>query len=295
MPSILKKCKIPLIFSVALFLIIVGEKRSEGFRTEKIVFSLDYDASFEINSVADSDLLNVKKILNQNFFYLGRGRQFFVFVSEDGNFVLKFLNHFNFSYPSLLKKISFFKPIDKIIKRKDSKYPLTFSSLKLAFEKLKDESGLVYINLNKGQKLKQKVHLINKSGVSLSIDLDSTFFVLQKKGSSFFSYFKKVAEKENKEELRRAIDSYLLLVMNRCQKNVADDDFNLRDNIGFYGDRPFIMDMGRLYLDRDLSKKDHLLKEIQRSTKILRRWLIENHPEEVFFLDTRIKVIFLHL
>jgi hypothetical protein len=278
-----------LIFFVAISLLILGEKRSDGFRTDKILFSLNYDPSYEITSLSNNDLIKIEEILNQNFFYLGRGRQFFVFESEDRKFVLKFLNHSNFSYPSLLKKISFFKPVRKVIKRKDFKYPLTFSSLKLSFENLKEEAGLVYLNLNKRQQLGMKVNIVNRSGVSLSIDLDSTFFVLQKKATPFFAYLKRAYEENGERGLEQAIDSYLLLIINRCQKNIADDDFNLGDNIGFYENKPFIMDTGRLYIDRDLSKKEHLACEIYRSTKLLRKYLVKNHPDELSFLDLQIK------
>lgn len=287
MSFILKTLKIILIGSVLSFAIFLAETRTDGFRTSKVIFNLDYDPSYEIQTITEQDISKARKIFEQNFIYLGRGRQYFVFESIDGKYVIKLLNHCNFSYPSILKNLSFIKPIDKIVKRKEGKYPLTFSSMKLSFEKLKHDSRLIYINLNKSKKLHKTINITNKSNVTFKIDLDKTIFILQKKVSPFFTSLEKIYENEKEKGLEEAIDEYLHFIASRCSKNIADDDPTIQDNMGFKNHIPVLIDTGRLYLSDHLQEKYCMTEEMIKSTKFLRRWLINNHPDQVSFLDKK--------
>lgn len=280
--------RLQLVF-VLIGVILLVELRTDGFRTPKIIAHFDLDSKFYITKESEKEREVAKKILEQNFTYLNRGRQFFVFESEDGNYVLKFLNQENFSYPTILKTISFIPYVEDIIKRKDQKYLLTFFSMKLSFEQLKKETAILYVNLHKNEKLNKTVKIINKFGVQFDLDLDSTFFVLQKKARPFFPSLEKIYKTKNAVGLEMMIDSYLNLVAQRCFKCVADDDFNIKNNIGLCGDNPMIMDNGRLYLDKSLEDKSCFRKELLRSTKKLREWLSQKYPEEEPFLDRKIK------
>lgn len=289
MSWILKVNRSLLIFFVALLCYFVAERRTDGFRTFKIISKLKVDDQFAIASIKEEDILEAKKIFEQNFIYLGRGRQYFVFQSSDGNYVIKFLNQNNFSYPPILNRLTFIKSIDKLVKRKEGKVPLTFGSMKLSFEKLKDEARLIYVNLSKERKINKSLKIINKYGATFFIDLDSTYFVLQKKVFPFFPTLERIYEREKEVGLQKAIDSYLKLISSRCIKNIADDDFNIKDNIGFEKDIPVIVDTGRLYYKDHLTKKDFMLAELNRSTKILKKWLMEYHIKQISFLEDKIK------
>lgn len=288
MSFILRILKITLIGSAACFSFYLAESRTDGFRTSKVMFHLDYDRIYEIDNLTEKDISKAQNIFEQNFIYLGRGRQYFVFESVDGKYVIKLLNINNFSYPSFLKKLSFIKPIDKIVKRKEGKYPLSFSSMKLSFEKLKHESKLIYINLDKSKKLHRILNVTNKCNGSFKIDLDKTIFILQRKVSPFFVALEKIYESEKEKGLEEAIDEYLNFITSRCKKNIADDDPTISDNMGFKNHIPVLIDTGRLYLDEHLQEKYCMTEEMLKSTKFLRKWLITHHPNQVSFLDKKI-------
>jgi hypothetical protein len=289
MSFILKTLKVLLIGTIAYLTVFLAETRTDGFRTSKVMFDLNFDPSFEIETITDKDLSKAQEIFRQNFIYLGRGRQYFVFESVDGKYVIKLLNHNNFSYPSILKRLSFIKPIDKIVKRKDHKYPLTFSSMKLSFENLKREAKLIYINLNKDIKLHKSIKISNKCGSSFIIDLDKTIFILQKKVSPFFTSLEKIYETEKEAGIQLALDEYLKFVTNRCVNNIADDDPTIQDNMGFKNHIPVLIDTGRLYVNEHLKEKYCMTEEMLKSTKFLRKWLSIKHPEQVSFLDHKIE------
>ena len=69
------------------------------------------------------------------------------------------------------------------LKKVDRRFALLkhdFDSYKIAYENLKDETGLIYLHLNKTDFLKQKMIIIDKIGIYHEIDLDSMEFLIQK-------------------------------------------------------------------------------------------------------------------
>lgn len=263
-----------LIISIAILLIFLSQIQTDGFRTDKIIFS-DLKSS---NGSFD--------IFSNKFFYLGRGRQYFVFESEDHKYVLKFLNKSNFTYPKILKWFYFLPFIKHIIDRKDHKKDLTFKSMQLSSKNLKDEAKLIFINTVPTRDF-PKVILQNKSKVDIKVNLNDTFFVLQRKCDPFFDTLNKMHE-INKDEFHKAIDSYLSLIGSRVLKNIADDDLNIETNIGFVEDEAMIIDTGRLYFDEKLKDQSYKKLEFLRSTKLLKKWLEKNYDDELIYLNQRL-------
>ena len=288
MSFFLKTLKTSVIISTAVLSVFLSETRTEGFRTSKIKLKNQAAIPFKIENIKEHDISKACDILNQNFTYLGRGRQYFVFESADEKYVIKFLNKDNFSCPPLLKKLSFIKPIDKIVKRKEKKYYLTFSSMKLSFENLKKESKLIFINLNKDIKLTKTLKIKNKCGSEFFIDLNNTIFILQKKITPFFTHLESIYEQEGQAGLEQALDEYLKFILFRCSLNIADDDVTVGDNMGFYKNKPVLIDNGRLYFDDSLQNRRPMIEEMLRSTKHLRKWLLINHPDQASFLNKKI-------
>ena len=265
------------ILAIAVFAWILIE--NDGFEPSKIAFDQP-SCSIDVSS---EDVSLAQEILSQKFHYLSSGRQCFVFESEDKDYVIKFLNKRNFIYSKILNKFSFVPKIKKIIQRKERKHLLTFLSMKLAYENLREETKIVYINLNENILLRQKIKAVNKCKAPFEIDVDKTVFILQKKVTPFFSYLKNT---DDNEKIKKAIDSYFNLVLSRCKKNIGDDDFNIIDNIGFYQGKAVIMDIGKLYFSESLDKKD----EILLSTKLLKQWLSQNKPELIPFFEEKLKM-----
>lgn len=266
-----------------IFFWFLAEIRTDGFRTSKIMF--DLPTEWRIHPLSKEENSEINNILSQSFTYLGRGRQCFVFESADQKYVLKFINYNNVSYPSFLKAF----PIGILknsLKRRDERYPLTFSSMVLAFENLQKETGLVYVHLD-DVKFKRKVLIKNKYGQALKVDLDKTCFILQKKAKPLFSSLEEFYLKEKEAGLKKAIDEFLNVVVARCKKNIADDDFNAEMNIGFYKEKALIIDTGKLYT-ADLQDKEIFKNELFYSTKFLKIWLEKHHQEALPYLEKKI-------
>jgi hypothetical protein len=66
---------------------------TEGFRISKIQNNTFENTEFQTLSFSQEEEKRAKEILSQPFTYLARGKQSFVFVSEDQKTVLKLLNN----------------------------------------------------------------------------------------------------------------------------------------------------------------------------------------------------------
>src|SRR5258706_12163985 len=79
--------------------------------------------SWELSPLSAQEKENIDKILTEPFSFLGSGGQCYAFVSKDEKYVLKFF------------------------KQKANPCPL-FNSCKIAYETLKEETGMLALHLN---------------------------------------------------------------------------------------------------------------------------------------------------
>lgn len=272
------------IFFLALFLGFLAESQTDGFRTDKIFVP---QAHFFERSEPSRPSEQIKEILDQKFIYLGRGRQCFVFESQDHKYVLKFLNKCNFRIPLFLKNLTFLPFIKHIVERKEKKREITRRSITLTYEKLKDESKILFMNLTPSGQL-PKIILKNRANIEFEIDLNRSFFILQQKALLFFEALNQF-NKDDPQGLQQGIDAYFDLVRSRISKRIADDDKNIATNIGFVGKEAILIDFGRLYFDENLKNSQDKKTELMRSTDMLRKWLTTRFSEKVAYLDEKIE------
>jgi hypothetical protein len=89
-----------LIAIIALILIGYGKyyiqkniRQNDGFALRDIQSILPFNPQYPPIELTDLDQKYLDEAINQNYTYLARGGQCFVFVSEDNNYVLKFFKH----------------------------------------------------------------------------------------------------------------------------------------------------------------------------------------------------------
>jgi hypothetical protein len=129
------------------------------FSLDKICSTFEPSRKWSIGELPEADSNQVCRILCQDFNYLGSGEECIAFLSSDGKYVLKFFRTRNLTPKTWLKFIPLpgleqykFKKIDKrMIRHRE-----LFTSYKLAYEDLKEETGLIYIHLNKTKNLHAK-------------------------------------------------------------------------------------------------------------------------------------------
>ncbi len=212
--------------------------------------------------------------IDQNYHFLGKGRQSFAFVSQDGKTVLKFFNKNYFQMPWY----SFALPNKEDEQKKRNLRKKYFSEGYAIAEKyLQEQTAILYVHYGKTQNL-PKVKVKDQANRIFTIDLNQVPFVLQRKGEPLFSSLQKIYEQEGKDAFISAIDQYLNLVNLRISLGIADGDHDIQHNYGFLDGKPFHLDPGRLYL-ADLSDQKTRLHEWWVGTHQLRKWLTINYPE----------------
>ena len=228
------------------------EVETDGFRISRISSFLK--SGPEITHEVRAEL---EPIFNQKFYYLGSGGQCWAFVSEDEHYVLKFF---------------------KFHRRKHPKLQQDFKSYQLAYDSLKNETGLVYLHLDKTESLGLIARVVDKIAIEHPIDLDTHAFLVQKKGVLVFDYIRSLMEQNKEEEARDALRQLSLLIKKRCQKGIGDEDPRLHRNIGFVGSTPIFIDTGRF--KEDPSRKDPAIyqKDLTKITYRLKEWLLKEYP-----------------
>lgn len=189
----------------------------------------------------------VISILQQPFYYLGKGRQFFVFESADHKWVLKFIK-----CQRLQKWSDQFFPDKKAQRAK--KVNDLFASIALAAGPLADLTGVLYAHIQKGKNFHMPVTLYN-GGFSHSLNIKEVPFVLQRKAE----HVRKVLEKEPSR-----FNELVLLFKTLADRGIVDiDDGSVtRNNIGFLPDRAIFVDIGTFRVDPNATNR--LSRDLQR-------------------------------
>lgn len=186
-------------------------------------------------------------ILNQRFSYLGKGGQCYAFVSEDGQYVIKFF-------------------------RKHRDLQKTFESVRLAYDRLKQETGLVYIHLGKNPKSMPSLQIVDKLQIAHTIDPNAYGWVLQRRAELVRPHLAFLMEAGKVEEAKQALSALFVLLKQISDLGVADGDANLAKNFGFLEEQPIEIDVGRFEASyRGCSR-------FEQSKEDLIHWLNAHYP-----------------
>lgn len=269
----MKKCLYFILF-VAVFCQAArfSKAKTDGFAMTKIGSDLVYDPKWDVSC---NNLKEVKKILNQPFTYLSKGVQTYVFASEDGKYVLKLLRH-DHMRPAPWVRLLPDRSAKPRIEKKQSKLNKDFTSYKIAYEELKDETGLVFLHLNKTDHLKQSLILIDKIGISHTLDLDQFEFLVQKRASLIYPTLSDLIEKGKIEEGKKALSTLVHLLEVRFEKQIFDKDSDLNTNFGFIENTAVQIDIGRF--KKNHPERRHKKEVILHTTDHLHQWLMVRSP-----------------
>lgn len=269
------------------------DRQTDGFSVARIHSDLPYDPRFDIAPLSVGDQKEIEAALSQQFHYLACGGQCFAFGSEDGKYVIKFFKHrirkpysyfMHIPLPAILDKLRQSK-LDKAL----LKLNRDFISYKLAYEELQEETGLVYIQLNKGGAFHRSVSIVDKIGIKHEIPLDGIEFVLQRQGELVHSYIDSLVKTGDLEKTREALHAMLNTIVSRCKKGFFDEDPRIHRNFGFVENKPIFIDVGRFVPDS--RRKDPVVyrADLVKITHRFRKWLLETHPEIVNILDEELR------
>ncbi|MDB2613539.1 hypothetical protein N9Y92_00075 [Chlamydiales bacterium] len=229
------------LFIIIVFLFVSGRLwfyLTDGFTISNISSELPSISSFEVKQSDYSPL-------NQKFTYLGKGCQSYVFLSNDGQYVLKFFK-FKHLTPPLW---TYFLPFGEgAIKKKEEKRNHLFNGCAIAFRHCMDECGLVAMHLVKEKVPFKEVDLIDKMGFHHTIDPSQYAFYIQRFGHSFLN---KITTSES-SDLKKIILDVICLMKKRSLKGVRDCDPALIQNLAIVDGAPIFIDLGQFIKDESI-------------------------------------------
>lgn len=259
--------------------------KTDGFAMSKITSEMMYHKEFETSPLSNEELDSIRSILDQPFHYLGKGVQCYAFVSADDKYVLKFFRMRRVLPSSWLIKMPLLESYkQEKIKSKFEDLSRDFISYKIAYELLKEQTGLVYIHLNKTDLLHQKITLFDKICVKHSIDLDSMEFLLQKKADLFYPAVEEMLSLGKKSEIKKYVKDLIHFLAYRSSLGIYDKDPDINTNFGICEGKTLQIDVGRYRPDPTRKDPSLYIDDIIRVTDNLRQWLQAQDPELSDFL-----------
>lgn len=256
---------------------------TDGFAIGNITSSFAYDPRWDVRSLVPSENQIVESVLDQKFLYLGKGCQSYVFLSEDGDYVLKFFKYQRFRPQQWLDYFAFIPAVDRYrlakIEKKKNKREGVFASWKIAFEELKEETGLVFVHLNKSSNLNRELTLFDKMGLEHRVNLDQMEFLIQRKAKMLCASIRELMEKERVLEAKNLITDTIELVMSEYRRGLADNDHALMQNTGVYEGKPVHIDVGQFVHNPEIKDPSIYKQELFTKTYKFHIWLKQEYPE----------------
>jgi hypothetical protein len=288
------------------------EFKTLGFCLQRIqADDLPYQKCWETPPLSEEEELRLQKLLSQSYHLIGAGSECFAFVSEDGQAVIKFFK-FDHTRPVYFNKGLFVEdhsafagtisnhPLTRVIlpppfhhwlKRllgiREFRIQRTFSSIKLSYDELKEETGLLYLHLNASKYFHKSLTLYDGIGIRHQIDLDSARFFLQKRAIPLEDHLTALRTMDRHDEAKASIDSLLGLILIRCKKGFADRDI-MNKNLGFIGTQAIEIDSGSFRKNPCMREPWIYTQELFYATLELKSWLKKNYPEMVGYLENRV-------
>lgn len=268
---------------------------TDGFSVKNIESDLAYNSQWETRALNLDEKHQLDQAINQPYRYLGKGCQSYVFLSTDGQYVIKFFKYQRFR---LQPWLNYFPPLPAMVKyrqekieKKQHKLAGFFESWKLAFDSLKNETGLVFVHLNKTDDLQKMMTIYDKMGIAHEVDLDHMEFCLQRRADMLCATLMRYKEQGDLLKAQRLIEDLLALVLSEYHRGLADNDHALMQNTGVMDGKPIHIDVGQFVYNEQIKDPSIYHQELFTKMYKFKLWLKEKYPELDLFLDDRLKEV----
>ena len=224
------------------------QKTTHGFRLAKCRFEWPFVPEWETTSICQNE------ILSQPFTYFAKGKQSYVFCSQDGQYVLKL---FRFSKRKILYGQMFRKPLMEELPSEE-RVIQTLSGCREIFERGPHVSQLVFVHLNPKKGEIPPILLKDRLGRNVRLDPGKDRFIVQRKGEVFF---KRLKGEKDKEPL---IAAFLRLLDELARLGFVNTDLTMGRNFGYLGGEVFLLDVGNLTCDPRLAEanRTHFIQKM---------------------------------
>jgi len=258
---------------------------TRGFCLSKVQSNLCHSR----DTTTDQEAAFVDSLFAQKFHFLGRGLQSFVFLSEDGQYVLKLFNNryqrkiHLFSLLSHLPLVSTWS--QERVHYYQTKLAKTFASYTLAFDAMQEKTGLLYLHLRQTSHLTTPLTVEDPLHICHTLDPNHTGFLIQKKATLVYPTLTTYLEQRDMPAAQQALTSLIELFVWKGRHGIDDNDPLIRTNYGFIDGRAIQIDVGPLSRREKRQNVEEQKAEIEHITTSLKNWLNENAPELTPFLD----------
>lgn len=267
-----------------------------GFTEGNISYqNLIQNPNWNISTLSQENKKEIQSLLSLEYHYLGKGCQSYVFESADGKYVLKFVKYQRFRPQPWLYYLTFLPGMEnylnKKIQKKSEKLDLLFSSWKLAYEHLKPETGIVYVQLNKSDTIHVPIKIFDKLGISHTLDSDKYEFMLQQKAQMLCPTLNHYMNENQPEKAKELISKLITMSLSEFQRGYADNDHALMQNTGVLNGQPVHIDVGQFIYNNVVKNREVYNQELFNKTWKFRKWLEKHHPELADYLVHLLKEV----
>lgn len=287
---------LPIVILILTIALIIKEWHvfSGGFKTNKIQPPIDMRA--EISETPANLPKDFLKIFDQEFKFIDKGCQVFVFESADGKYVIKFLRHHRYKPYFWMNFWSFIKPVKTYKEHyaavKKERIKNNFQSYLMSYDDLKDLTEVVYVHIGFTDYLNKKLVIRNKFGQKSCLDLDNMHFIVQRKGTKLSGELLSSYKNKDFDRVRELIDGYLILLQKRCLKNIRNcDSTGFLRNMALYDNKVIEIDVGGYRKFHYPDEKKGFEYEYMRFVKRFKRWSAKKMPLLVQYVDIKSKKI----
>lgn len=264
---------------------------TDGFCIGNITSTLPNDPRWNTRPLAEEEQIFVNAILSQNFFYLGKGCQSYVFLSNDKKHVIKFFKHQHFRPKFYVRWFAFIPAVKEIladkVKEKRNKRDYFFRSWKTAFDHLQSETGLVYVHLNKTKCLQSVVTIYDKMGRKHQLNMDEMEFLIQRKVTMLCPALDTLITEGGVgvDKAKRLLAQLVKMVISEYRRGFADNDDALMQNTGIVDEQLVHVDVGAFVKNEVMRDPIIYHQELFNKMFAFRLWLSEKYPDLKKHLD----------
>jgi hypothetical protein len=269
-------------------------KATDGFSIARITSQFPEGIIWKDSTLTTANIPHLgTDALDQPYRYLGSGGQCFAFVSQDNRYVIKFFKTRFVKFGSLtFQTLPFFPEAARKRKIEKALFKLRrdFTSYIIASDDLKEETGVLYIHLNKTTDLNKKLRITDKLGIKRTLELDRFEFAIQGRAELAYPYIDSLIQKKELDKAKAALCSLIDISLARCKKGIYDEDAKIERNFGFLDDKPIFIDIGRFVKDPSREDRTVYRKDLRNIVYQLRLWIQSNHPDLVLYFNEALKV-----
>ena len=216
----------------------------------------------------------LQTVFSQPFYYLDRGKQSFVFLSQDNRYVLKFFD----SRCLRSGELPFLFPISE--EHCSKKLEQLFEGYRVAQSFDRKNTGLLFVQLTPDPAYHIQASIFDRFGFRHQINLEEVPFIIQERAIPLRELITKLLSKGKVKEAEQRLRQMIEMYVEEYRLGIVDLDHNFMYNTGFIGERPLRIDLGRLQFNEEI-KDPAIYQQDLKKVFIgrLSEWLERHFPK----------------